>query len=332
MRILIAEDDPISSRVLGTTLIKWGHEVVITNNGLDALAELQKDDAPPLAILDWMMPGLEGPEVCRRVRSDATMAGTYLILLTALSQPEQMVAGLEAGADDYLTKPFNRSELRVRLQVGARTVDLQSKLVQRVEELEVAVAERHRAEEALRHLTLTDELTGLRNRRGFFSIAENVLQTTQRASQTSVLFYADLDGLKKINDTHGHSVGSLAIVKTAEVLLRTFRSSDIVARLGGDEFAIFAQKTSWTDMEHIAARLESSLRSVNEEESNPYSLSLSVGAVLIDRDNTLSLEKLISKADDAMYLQKRGKKAASERGIVELDFSRNYEFQETLAR
>jgi diguanylate cyclase (GGDEF)-like protein len=312
VKILIAEDDPVSSRVLATTLIKWGHDVVTTDNGLNALAELQKDDAPRLAILDWMMPGLEGPEVCRRLRKVAKTAPAYIILLTALSQKVQMLAGLEAGADDYLRKPFDRDELRVRLKVGVRTVELQSSLVQRVEELEVAIAERRRAEEALRELTLTDNLTGLYNQRGFFTVAEHALETTRRSPHTSLLFYADLDGLKEINDTFGHSEGSLAIVKTAEALRQTFRTTDIVARLGGDEFAIFAQNASRHDIDNVVARLEANLRAVNEQPTQQYQLSLSVGAALIEPDNDLSLDQLIGKADRAMYVQKRSRSHSSE--------------------
>lgn len=308
MRILIAEDDPVSSRVLATTLTKWGHDVVTTDNGLEAWAALQLDDAPRLAILDWMMPGIQGPEVCRRVRRNIKTASTYIILLTALQHKEQMVEGLEAGADDYLTKPFDRHELRVRLQAGARIVELQSSLVQRVQELEAAIAERKRAENALRNLTLTDDLTGLYNHRGFFTLAEHNLKTARRAGQNSILLYADLDGLKKINDTFGHSEGSLAIAKTAAVLRQTFRNSDIVARLGGDEFAVLAQNASLDEMDNIIARLEENLRAENEQNIQGYRLSLSVGVVFIDYDSNLSVDQLIGKADKAMYDHKRTKK------------------------
>jgi diguanylate cyclase (GGDEF)-like protein len=322
MRILIAEDDPVSSRVLATTLTKWGHDVVTTENGLEAWAALQQDHAPRLAILDWMMPGIEGPEVCRRARRDVKTAPTYIILLTALRQKEQIVAGLEAGADDYLTKPFDRNELRVRLQAGARIVELQGNLAQRVQELEAAIAERKRAENALRNLSLTDDLTGLCNHRGFFNLAEHHLKTARRVRQSSLLIYADLDGLKEINDTLGHTEGSLAIAKTAEVLRQTFRTSDIVARLGGDEFAILAQNVPGDEMDNVIARLKENLRAVNEQNSQRYRLSLSVGAVLIDHDSDLSIKELISKADKAMYDHKRSKRLPSS-SIVQAGFEPN---------
>lgn len=308
MKILIAEDDPVSSRVLATTLIKWGHEVVTTADGLEAWAALQEDEAPRLAILDWMMPGIEGPEVCRRIRRDVKTAPTYIILLTALGRKEQMIEGLEAGADDYLTKPFDRHELRVRLQAGARIVRLQSSLAERVRDLEAAIVERKYAEDALRNLSLTDDLTGLYNHRGFFNLAEHHLKTARRASQSSLLLYTDLNGLKQINDTFGHSEGSLAIAKTAEVLKRTFRNSDIVSRLGGDEFAILAQNVPDDEVEGIVARLEANLRLDHDQNKHGYQLSLSIGAVWIPYDSIESIEQLLSKADEAMYVQKRCKK------------------------
>jgi CheY-like chemotaxis protein len=140
-KVLIADDDAISLRVLEATLRQWGHEVVATRDGQAAWDVLQGDDAPKLAILDWMMPGLEGPDVCRRVRALARPVPTYLILLTAKGKSGDVVAGLESGADDYVTKPFDRAELRSRLGVGERVVGLQQGLADRVKELEEALGQ-----------------------------------------------------------------------------------------------------------------------------------------------------------------------------------------------
>ena len=140
MKILIAEDDMISRSLLETTLVRWGYEVVVTCDGTAAWEVLQSADAPPLAILDWMMPGMDGIEVCRRVRRAATRTPPYLILLTAKGRREDIVMGLRSGADDYVTKPFNREELRARVQVGVRMVDLQHSLADRVNALEEALA------------------------------------------------------------------------------------------------------------------------------------------------------------------------------------------------
>jgi sigma-B regulation protein RsbU (phosphoserine phosphatase) len=141
MKILIAEDDRIARCVLERTLQDWGHEVVTACDGLAAWEALQGEEVPRLAILDWMMPGLDGPEVCRRARGLARQEPTYCILLTARNEKADVAAGLEGGADDYVTKPFDRQELRARVRVGERMVELQRGLADRVRELETALAQ-----------------------------------------------------------------------------------------------------------------------------------------------------------------------------------------------
>jgi DNA-binding response OmpR family regulator len=141
MRILIAEDDGLSRRLLELSLDKGGHEPIITKNGHDALAALEGPDAPRLAILDWMMPGMDGVDVIRRIRASAAALPPYLILLTAKDRIEDIVEGLQAGADDYITKPFEREELLARVQVGARVLELQANLAERVSELEKALSQ-----------------------------------------------------------------------------------------------------------------------------------------------------------------------------------------------
>lgn len=141
MKILIAEDNPVSRRVLEATLEKFGHQVVVADDGAQAWTALQRADAPSLAILDWMMPELDGVEICRRVRETPTSTPPYIILLTAKSERTDVVAGLDAGANDYLTKPFDRAELRARVQVGVQVLELQKNLADRVSELEDALAQ-----------------------------------------------------------------------------------------------------------------------------------------------------------------------------------------------
>jgi sigma-B regulation protein RsbU (phosphoserine phosphatase) len=139
VKILVAEDDMISRRLLETTLSKWGYEAVVTCDGIAAWEVLQNHDPPPLAILDWMMPGLDGLQICRKIREIATSTPPYLILLTAKGRREDIVNGLQAGANDYVTKPFDHEELRARLQVGVRIVELQQSLADRVKALEEAL-------------------------------------------------------------------------------------------------------------------------------------------------------------------------------------------------
>jgi diguanylate cyclase (GGDEF)-like protein len=308
MRILIAEDDPVSCRLLTANLTKWGHEVVVTRNGTEALHALQTDEAPMLAILDWMMPGLDGVEICRRLRQENNGMAAYIILLTSLNRKEDVIEGLEAGADDYLTKPFDRHELRMRVQAGARIVELQDSLRQRVRELEAAVAERKLAEEALRNLSLTDHLTGLYNHRGFHNLAEHHAKMARRSGIKSLLIYADMDGLKEINDTMGHQAGSAAIAGIADVLRNTFRDCDIVARLGGDEFAILAPNVSLAESKKMIERLRTNLKTYNDQCDHDFELSLSIGAVEVDHHEGVDIQEQMARADAAMYREKREKR------------------------
>ncbi len=138
-RILVADDDPVSLRMLQKALEKWGHEVIIARDGTEAWQSLTRPDAPPMAILDWMMPGMDGLAICRRIRAMPATPARYLILLTARNDYVDIVAGLEAGANDYVTKPFHHAELRARVRVGMRVQDLQSKLAEQVHDLEMAL-------------------------------------------------------------------------------------------------------------------------------------------------------------------------------------------------
>lgn len=308
MKILIAEDDAMSRLLLQTLLRDCGHEVISTKNGIEALAVLEKPDAPPLAIIDWVMPGLNGTEICRKLNGSEDSSRIYTILLTAKSRKIEIVEGLNSGADDYLVKPFDPEELKARIKVGARIIELQKKLTERVKELEQVIIERDRAEEALRQLALSDELTGLYNHRGFFTFAEHFLKIAARTNQNSLLYYVDMDGLKQINDTLGHAEGSLAIQGIAQVLRGTFRQTDIIARIGGDEFVILATSTGINEKDVISQRLAKNFESYNNDPAHRHHLAASFGVVNVGPAETLSLEELIIEADQLMYEEKRRKK------------------------
>lgn len=309
MKILIAEDEAVSRALLATVLRNSGHEVVVATNGIDALALLEKEDAPQLAIIDWVMPGLNGTEVCRKLGARKDSDRIYTILLTAKSKKSDIVEGLNSGADDYLVKPFDFDELKARIKAGVRIVELQKNLAERVEELERVILERDRAEEALRQLALSDELTDLYNRRGFFTFAEHFLSLATRTKHKSVLFYIDMDGLKQINDTYGHAEGSEAIKGVADILRQTFRKTDVIARVGGDEFVILASCAGVNEKGVIQKRLMESFQSYNSKSKNLYQLSISYGIVDIKPTEIFSIEDLIVEADRLMYEEKRKKKS-----------------------
>ncbi len=312
MKILIAEDETVSRRVLRTTLESWGHEVIEACDGSVAWEVLQSASAPKLAILDLNMPEIDGIGVCRRVRRVPSQTPVYLILLTAKSGKPDIVAGLEAGADDYVIKPFDSEELHARVEVGIRIVELQRSLAQRVEELEQALSQLKQAQETLRTLSLTDELTGLYNRRGFFTLADQHLKAARRARAETSLIYADMDGLKKINDTHGHEEGSNALRHLADLLRRTFRSSDIIARIGGDEFVILETQAERTNARTSLTRLQENLRRYNKESALPYALSVSAGLVRGSLEEEQTIEELLARGDELMYVEKRRKQREDE--------------------
>src|ERR671924_385299 len=197
VNVLIAEDDMVSRRLLEAMLTRWGYEVAVTRDGVEAWEVLQGADAPPLAILDWMMPGMDGVEVCRKVRQCGQEPYIYLLLLTTMGDKENIIEGLDAGADDYLAKPFDPHELQVRLRTGKRIMTLQAELIE--------------AREALRVQAMHDALTGVWNRRAILEVLAKELARSRREGVPVAAAIADLDYFKRINDTYGHIVGDMVL-------------------------------------------------------------------------------------------------------------------------
>ena len=216
MKILIAEDDPVSCRVLEARLINWGYDVVVTRDGNEAWRALQGKEAPRLAILDWMMPGIDGVEVCQKARKESERPYTYIILLTALNQVENLVLGMEAGADDYICKPVNANELRVRLRAGRRMIELQDELIA--------------ARENFREKSIRDPLTGLWNHEEILRILDTELVRADREGRSVCAIMADIDHFKEVNDKHGHPAGDAVLRMIAIKMLSIVRSYDSVGR------------------------------------------------------------------------------------------------------
>src|SRR5262245_55163291 len=222
MKVLIAEDDVVSRRLLEAMLMRWGYEVAVTHNGLDAWEMLRGPTPPPMAILDWMMPGMDGVEVCRKVRQRGQEPYIYLLLLTTKGRKENIVEGLDAGADDYLTKPFDPHELQVRLRTGKRIITLQAELIEAREELRVQA--------------MYDPLTGVWNRRAILQVLGSELARSRREGLSLAVVIADLDHFKRINDTYGHMVGDTALCEAASRMQALLRPYDAIGRYGGEEF------------------------------------------------------------------------------------------------
>ncbi len=197
MRILIAEDDPVSCQILELTLKDWGYEVVVARDGNEALRCIYSHEAPRILILEWMMPGLNGPDLCRRLRANPQTSGHYALVLTARDERRDLVEGLEAGADDYISKPFVADELKARLQVGLSIVALQEELTLRMQELETA-------NRRLSDLSFQDGLTGVANRRRLDEVLDEEWRRAAREGKALGFLLLDIDRFKRYNDHAGH--------------------------------------------------------------------------------------------------------------------------------
>ncbi|MBX9599600.1 MAG: diguanylate cyclase [Bryobacteraceae bacterium] len=291
MKILIADDSIVSRHLLEATLRKWEYDVVIASDGAEAWEILQRPDAPSIAILDWVMPGLTGPEVCRNVRQRAREPYTYLLLLTSKSLKEDLVEGMESGADDYLVKPFDQHELKVRLRAGRRIVELQIELL--------------RAREILREQATRDFLTGLWNRSSILEILERELIRGERERRPVGVVLADLDHFKQVNDTHGHFAGDAVLREAARRMVACCRPYDSIGRYGGEELLVILPGCNGEDSSHQAERMRLSVCGDPLMLSEaPYQLTCSFGAAWAEPGRKSTSEQLIRAADDALYRAK----------------------------
>ncbi len=292
MKILIADDSIVSRHLLEATLRKWGYDVMVACDGAEALELLQREDAPALIILDWMMPGMTGVEVCRRIRQRDGEPYTYILLLTSKSQKEDLIEGMEAGADDYITKPFDQNELQVRLRAGTRLVDLQSQLL--------------KAREDLRDQATRDSLTRLWNRSSILSELARELARSEREARPLGVVIVDLDHFKHINDSHGHLAGDAVLREAARRMQNSIRQYDSIGRYGGEEFLILFPGCSETDCFAQADRLRKQLAnadmSVNE---TTLRITASFGVTVAMPGESCTQEGLIRKADEALYVAKK---------------------------
>jgi diguanylate cyclase (GGDEF)-like protein len=305
MKILLAEDDPVSLRMLESFLEKWGFDVIATRDGRAALQALQAEDAPGLAILDWIMPEMDGVEVCRALRKVKREHYIYIILLSAKGQKENIVEGIEGGADDYLIKPFDSNELKARLRAGRRILALQETLIS--------------AREALRFQASHDALTSLWNRAAALDALHSELARAKRTKSSLAVVMADLDHFKSINDTHGHLAGDAALRETARRIRSCVRIYDTVGRFGGEEFLVIFPGCSTDAAMGQAERLRTSISKEPIDISNGKILAtLSLGVAVADGAEDIDPMSLLRNADEALYRAK-----ASGRNRVALATSRD---------
>lgn len=291
MKVLIADDDSVSRRILQALLEKWGYEVVVVEDGDSAWAALASAGAPRMALLDWMMPGQNGVDVCRALRKQRPEPYTYLLLLTARDAKDSVVEGLESGADDYLTKPFDPAELKARIRVGLRLLDLEDNLVQ--------------ARESMRFKAMHDTLTGLWNRGAILETLERELWRSRREGLSLGVLIADLDHFKSVNDTYGHLIGDCVLREVTKRMQAGVRSYDPVGRYGGEEFLILLPGCDCSDTREKAERLRSAMsRAPILTEAGELKITMSIGGVASADWPMDTANQLLQMADAALYRAK----------------------------
>lgn len=293
MNVLIAEDDIISCRALEKNLQDWGYEVLVTKNGEEAW-EIIRNGGIRLAILDWSMPKMNGLELCHKIRNEYQPKEEkyiYIILLTGRDLEEDIITGLSAGADDYITKPFSYMELKVRIQNGERIIALQ--------DLQLQIAN-------------TDSLTQLWNRKKILELLEEELNRNFRDNKPVGVIMLDIDNFKTINDTYGHLIGDKIIIEVASRLQKQVRSYDKIGRYGGDELLLVLPGLSRQDAKTIAERLRKSVCAKKiQTDAGTIDTTVSLGVSIFDKASKPSTKRIIEESDHALYMAKeRGRNSS----------------------
>jgi two-component system, cell cycle response regulator len=286
-QILVVDDSPFSRKLVEHALAEGAHSLLLAKDGSEAMC-LFKEHRPALVIMDWMLPDTSGPELCEQIRCESRDSYTYVILLTSIKDKENIVKGLSAGADDYVTKPFDRGELLARIAVGFRFVDLHR---------EIDTKNKQLAE-----MAHTDSLTGLPNRRAIEDWAGRQLRGAARHGYSLWVVHADLDCFKGVNDSYGHDAGDQVLQKFAEILKENTRASDISGRMGGDEFLLVLthvdEKHIRLTVERLRAQFASQKFSFGGEDA---SVTASFGVCGFQGKEPPEFSSLVRLADKALY-------------------------------
>jgi two-component system cell cycle response regulator len=291
VNVLIADDEPLSRQILRALLTKWGYDVVAVENGDAAWASLRTPDAPRVALLDWMMPGMDGVEVCRQLRREKPDPYTYILLISAMDAKEKVVEGLDSGADDYLTKPFHPQELKARLRVGLRLLELEDKLVH--------------SRDAMRFKATHDALTEIWNRGAILEILSREMVRSRREGTSLGILLIDLDHFKCVNDHHGHLTGDAVLKEVSKRMLAEIRTYDSLGRYGGEEFLVLLPGCSAADTANKAELLRSSMvRQPIATATGSLNITLSVGGVSVANWPTDDINQVLHMADTALYRAK----------------------------
>jgi two-component system, cell cycle response regulator len=294
IRILVVDDLPDNVEILRARLTSRGYAVITASNGEEALTSV-RSEPPHLVLCDVMMPGIDGFEVSRRIKQDESLPYIPIILVTALGETDNIVQGLNTGADDYITKPYQFPELEARMRAMLRIKRLQDELDQKNRELEDA-------NKRLKKLSITDGLTGLYNHRHVHQLLHDEFERSSRTGEPVAVAMIDLDRFKRINDTYGHPTGDVVLYETAKILGETAREIDMVGRYGGEEFIVILPNTGEEEAEHFAERVRQAVEAyVFRDEVNEIRMTTSAGVAALPAPDVDSPETLLKRADEALY-------------------------------
>jgi len=293
MEVLIVEDDPVSRQLLSRTLSKMDYNVIEAKDGKEAWEILQRDPIQ-LVITDWFMPEMDGLDLTRLIRKAELPNYVYVVILTSQEGIDNVIDGLAAGADDYLVKPFNPRELKARLKIGVRVLDLEQRL--------------KGAHEKMHALAMLDELTKIWNRRAFYGHALSELERSDRENLCLCMIMLDIDHFKSVNDRYGHLVGDQALKMVADTLKANIREYDRVGRWGGEEFVVILPSTTLEEAATIAERLRVNVSSaelaLDNSPGDVLQLQISLGVAGTRGGEGVNLDTLVDRADEMLYQAK----------------------------
>lgn len=289
LRMIVADDSLISRTMMHRVLSKLGFDLHLVSDGLEAWELLQAEDVPTIAFLDWMMPGVEGIELCRKVRQLSHQHYTYTMLLTSRNHKSDLIEGLQAGADDYITKPFDADEIKARLLVAGRIIRFQEELLT--------------ARDAMKKQASRDYLTQLFNRAGIMEVLEKELNRSRRTGESLSVIMGDIDHFKRINDTHGHLTGDDVLFEVANRIKSCVRSYDAVGRYGGEEFLVVLPGCDEAAAFQVAEKIRENICRTfipMAGRNEIATMSLGVNAM----QSAASADALLAAADSALYRAK----------------------------
>jgi diguanylate cyclase (GGDEF)-like protein len=311
---LLVEDDPLQAKVTREMLEKSGYDVSWANDGIDAIKTV-KATKPDIILLDLMLPGLDGYEVCRWLKLEEATKGIPVIMLTVKKELSDKISGLQMGADDFLPKPYEASELNARIYASLRTKALQDELKMKNKQLEDLLYK-------VEYMAITDALTGVYNRRRFHDVLTSEFERSKRYATPFSIIMLDIDHFKSINDNYGHQAGDTVLKEIADLLLKSIREIDTASRYGGEEFVLILPNTKKQDAINLAERIRNTIEKNSFSSIKNCVITASIGISGVPDADIDTEDKLIRCADFALYRAKRnGRNRTESAGGKDLDAS-----------